>query len=313
MSVTRLVHGMPRVFAHLTWMYLIFLDVDVYGFKRTAQRGPGLSYRTPTVVYRFSSVSSGSSPLSPPSDLAVKIVNSIEGFGREAWNSLLNDKSSPFLEYDWLHALEASGCVTVQEGWQPVHVGVYRGEGGALVAACPLYVKSHSQGEFIFDHSWADYCERALGQRYYPKLLSAVPFTPATGSRLLVHPSLSQAAGAAEEGSGSGFDAVARAVAGVLQQLVRDNGLSSAHVNFMRPDELAPYLAQGFQLRETIQYRWENVNRDTGRPYADFDEYLGQFKSKRRMQVRTPSTPRLDAHPHEHPCPPTSVTVLSRP
>jgi len=204
----------------------------VAGFKRVASRGLFLT------ALRASAPSSGSGASSSPptsttstsTPLEVKIVNSMAGFGREAWNSLLNAKSSPFLEYDWLHALEASGCASAEEGWQPVHVGVYSGgdgEGALLVAACPLYVKSHSQGEFIFDHSWADYSERALGTRYYPKLLSAVPFTPATGSRLLVHPSLATEGESEGGGEGAGFDAVARSVAGVLKQIVRDNGLSS--------------------------------------------------------------------------------------
>ena len=273
-------------------------------------------------------------------EYGVKIINSIAEFDRDAWNFLLDDKtSSPFMEYDWIYAMEASGCASVDEGWQPLHIGVYEmlREGdqteatqfGPLMAACPLYVKYNSMGEFIFDHAWADYAQRALGIKYYPKLLSAVPFTPATGSRLLVHPSLS-ASSSANDGTASGSDSgtgsgtgsgsssdgnsgssstsrldnnadakndqtptlpsevatISRAVAGVMQQLVRENQLSSAHVNFMLTDEIDPYLQAGFQLRETIQYRWENLNRETGRPYADFEDYLSAFKSKRRMQIK---------------------------
>jgi len=185
-----------------------------------------------------------------------------------------------------------SGCATATEGWQPVHIGMYEhlsetsakaGEApslGALMAVCPLYVKYNSMGEFIFDHSWADYAQRVLvrlfspadnrfytvfsllflsycwqGVKYYPKLLSAIPFTPATGSRLLTHPSLSNRTSISvgtesnknKENSGDDDDdedddsdvgRLARGVAGVMQQLVQDNQLSSAHVNFMRKGTL---------------------------------------------------------------------------
>ena len=223
-------------------------------------------------------------PLYAQREFGIKVVSSIKDFRRDEWNALLSDKSSPFLEYDWIYAMEESGCATAGEGWQPVHIGVYEHLSettlkadeppplGALMAVCPLYVKYNSMGEFIFDHSWADYAERVLvsvlvlldnlthlyvfslsflplceqGVKYYPKLLSAIPFTPATGSRLLTHPSLSNRS-SSSVGMGSGTNSensdddddsdvgrLARGVAGVMQQLVQDNQLSSAHVNFMR-------------------------------------------------------------------------------
>ena len=108
------------------------------------------------------------------------------------------------------------------------------------------------------------------------QLLSAVPFTPATGSRLLTHPSLT---------NDQVFN-ISVGVANIMQQLVHDNKLSSAHVNFMLKEEISPYLSSNYKLRETIQYRWQNMNRETGKMYTDFDDYLSLFKSKRRMQIK---------------------------
>ena len=113
-------------------------------------------------------------PLYAAREFGIKILSSIKDFSREEWNALLSDKSSPFLEYDWIYAMEESGCATAGEGWQPVHIGVYEQLSetslkadeipplGALMAVCPLYVKYNSMGEFIFDHSWADYAQRVL-------------------------------------------------------------------------------------------------------------------------------------------------------
>src|SRR5690606_21758109 len=135
-----------------------------------------------------------------------------------------------------------------------------------LVAACPLYVKGHSDGEFVFDHAWADAAERA-GIRYYPKLLVGVPFTPVGGARFLVAPGADRARWVAR-------------LAGALRQLCLDNGLSGVHVNFCREDEQAALAAASWLPRIGVQYHWTN------RGWTRFDDYLAELRHKRRNQVR---------------------------
>jgi predicted N-acyltransferase len=183
---------------------------------------------------------------------------------RAEWDALLEPDASPFLEWDWLEALEQSGCVTARTGWSPHHLTVR--EHGRLVAAAPMYLKAHSQGEFVFDHTWAEAAQRA-GMKYYPKLLVAVPLTPATGQRVLTHPAHPRA---------PLLDAVAEA----LRELCGANELSSVHVNFCAADEIAPLARAGFLHRQGLQYHWHN------RGYAGFDDYLGQLRHKRRTQIR---------------------------
>ena len=118
------------------------------------------------------------------SGLQVKILNSLQKVGRDEWDALVAD-GSPFLEWDWLACLEESQCILAKTGWQPQHLTVYDDE--RLIAACPMYLKGHSMGEFVFDHAWAEAAQRA-GIHYYPKILVAAPFTPATGVRFLTAP-----------------------------------------------------------------------------------------------------------------------------
>lgn len=183
---------------------------------------------------------------------------------RAQWNALVGLGGSPFLEWDWLAALEESGCVSAKTGWAPHHIIVR--DGGRLVAGAPMYLKSHSQGEFVFDHSWADAAHRA-GLDYYPKLLVGVPFTPATGARLLTHPDLPR-------------PPLLSLLASALRDLCVGNELSSVHVNFCEPDVVDPLRAVGFLHRQGVQYHWRN------RGYATFEDYLGALRSKRRNQVR---------------------------
>ena len=183
---------------------------------------------------------------------------------RAEWDALLGPDGSPFLEWDWLDALEQSGCVTAKTGWAPHHLTVR--DNGRLVAAAPMYLKGHSQGEFVFDHTWAEAAERA-GMKYYPKLLVAVPLTPATGQRILTHP---------EQPRAALLELVARA----LRDLCTSNEISSVHVNFCAADEIAPLRAAGFLHRQGLQYHWSN------RDYGSFDDYLSALRSKRRTQVR---------------------------
>lgn len=169
----------------------------------------------------------------------------------------------PFTTHRFLSALERSGSVGAGTGWQPHHL-VVRAAGSA-VAAMPLYAKSHSQGEYIFDFSWAEAWERA-GRRYYPKLQSAVPFTPATGRRLLTRP---------------GWEAQGRtALIGAMVQIAATNRLSSAHVTFCTGEEAEAGAALGLLRRSSQQFHWVNEG------YADFDAFLARLASRKRKAIR---------------------------
>jgi len=194
----------------------------------------------------------------------ISLVHRIADIDRAEWDALVGEQGSPFLEWDWLDALEHSGCVAAKRGWAPHHLTVR--EGGRLIAAAPVYLKGHSQGEFVFDHTWAEAAERA-GMRYYPKLLVAVPLTPATGRRILTHP-------------GQARGPLLELVAHALRDVCAANDVSSVHVNFCADDEIAPLRAAGFLDRRGVQYHWRN------RDYRSFDDYLAAMRSKRRTQVR---------------------------
>jgi uncharacterized protein len=196
--------------------------------------------------------------------VTIEAVESIDRIQREDWNALLAADDSPFLDWDWLFAMENSKSASRASGWSPCHLVIHQGK--TLVAACPLYLKSHSMGEFIFDQGWADAALRS-GIRYYPKLLAAIPFTPHTGRRFLT-------------ADGSAREPLVGALARGLVQLCADNKLSSAHINFCQPDEAAALCESGFLKRLGYQYHWRNGG------FATFDDYLGALKSKRRYAVR---------------------------
>ncbi len=169
----------------------------------------------------------------------------------------------PFTTYRFLSALEDSGSVGRGTGWQPQYM---RAEaGGTVIAVAPLYVKSHSQGEYIFDHSWAHAYERA-GGRYYPKLQGAVPFTPVTGRRLLTRPG-AEAAGRAALLQGA-------------REVAERHGVSSVHLTFCTGQEVAAGEVAGYLARRTQQYHWQN------RGYAGFDDFLGDLSSRKRKAIR---------------------------
>ena len=179
------------------------------------------------------------------------------------WNALVAD-GSPFLEWEWLSSLERAGSLDPDPGGHARPL-VAR-EDGRLVAACPLYIKLHSEGEFVFDWSWADAAARA-GIDYYPKILVGVPFTPVTGARLLV---------------ADGEDRVrwCSLLADALRSTCLGNDLSGVHVNFCLEDEARALESEGWMLRRGLQYHWLNEDFDS------FDDYLARFRSKRRNQIR---------------------------
>lgn len=179
------------------------------------------------------------------------------------WNALVG-AGSPFLEWEWLASLEDAGCVGPETGWAPRPLLLR--DAGRLVAACPLYLKGHSEGEFVFDWGWADAAERA-GIAYYPKLLVGVPFTPVSGARLLSAPGEDRALRQ-------------RQLAAALAELCTGNRLSGAHVNFCREEERDALAAAGFLPRLGFQYHWRNAG------FAAFDDWLAALRSKRRNQVR---------------------------
>jgi predicted N-acyltransferase len=199
---------------------------------------------------------------------AVKVSRRVAEIGRAGWDACAGNPvycGNPFISYDFLDAAEAGGCAVERTGWGPQHLSV-EDEAGEVAAVMPLYLKSHSQGEYVFDHSWAEAYERA-GGRYYPKLLSAAPFTPATGPRLLVRP-------------GVDVEEARRLLVGGAMALCERYEASSWHVNFPTQDEWAWMGGQGMSLRQGQQYHWEN------RDYRDFDHFLGALSSNRRKTIR---------------------------
>ena len=186
----------------------------------------------------------------------------------EEWDTLAGE-DDPFLEHRFLAALEGSGSVGERAGCLPRFVLARAGT--RLVGAVPLYLKSNSYGEFIFDWSWADAAHRA-GIRYYPKLVAAVPFTPVTGSRLLSAPGADRAA-------------VTTALLRGVRELADDERVSSVHFLFCTEEEKETLAASGggYLPRLSMQFHWRNR---ADRPYDGFDDYLGEFRSRNRKQVR---------------------------
>jgi uncharacterized protein len=196
--------------------------------------------------------------------LDVRVHPQIRDIPEALWDGLDGARAAPFLSHAWLSALETTGCVGEDTGWLPHHLSFWEGE--RLVAAAPAYLKDNSEGEFVFDWAWAGAAQRA-GIPYYPKLIVAVPFTPATGSRLLV-------ADPAER------PALLAVLASVLRKLVEAAKISGAHVLFPTEGEADALAEAGLAHRLGLQFHWHNHG------YATFDDYLGRFSSKRRNQIK---------------------------
>jgi predicted N-acyltransferase len=189
------------------------------------------------------------------SEFVARLAPGVGAVDAGLWDGLTG--GDPFLSHAFLSSLEDSGSVGPGTGWSPAPILVE--EGGRLLAASPAYLKAHSQGEYVFDHGWADAWERA-GGRYYPKLQIAVPFTPVPGPRLL----------------GSRPQQLLAAAEAVTQQ----NDLSSAHITFIDEDGAAECVRRNWLIRHGIQYHWFN------RGYATFDDFLGALSSRKRKAIR---------------------------
>ena len=194
--------------------------------------------------------------------MRVEVAGSVAELDAGQWNALPAARY-PFLRHEFMLAAETTGCVSTESGWSPRHL-VLRDRRGGIRAAMPLYEKTHSWGEFVFDWAWAHAYERA-GLDYYPKLVSASPFTPAQSPRLLVR--------------GEDADAAA-ALASAAIQLAGELGHSSLHVQFPDPGELATLEDAGMKLRKDCQFHWQN------RAYGSFDDFLATFSSRKRKKVR---------------------------
>jgi predicted N-acyltransferase len=190
------------------------------------------------------------------SEIVATIATGVSAISAAQWNALAGP-SDPFVSHAFLSLLEESGSVGPGTGWTPLPIMVERD--GRTVAAAPAYLKAHSQGEYVFDHGWADAWERA-GGAYYPKLQVAVPFTPCPGPRLL------------------GADRFA--MLGALETVTVQNGLSSAHITFAADDDVMAAEARGWLRRDGLQYHWFN------RGYSSFDDFLSRLASRKRKAIR---------------------------
>jgi uncharacterized protein len=203
-------------------------------------------------------------------NFTLRVCEGIGAFTPAEWSQLSQTSRNqpdynPFISHAFLSALEESGCVATKAGWLPQFLRL-EDECGVLIGAVPCYLKSHSQGEYVFDHGWADAFERA-GGRYYPKLQASIPFTPATGPRLLVN----------HDWDG---DVVRAALANGLQQLAIQLGVSSAHSTFVNDTDLASFNEAGFLHRVDQQFHFFNDD------YVSYDEFLDTLASRKRKALK---------------------------
>jgi predicted N-acyltransferase len=228
------------------------------------------------------------------STLRLRVISALSEVGPKAWddcanfglqNSLQSSPETaevnssiaahnPFISYAFLHALEASGSATARTGWQPQHI-VAEGPDGGVVGAVPCYLKSHSRGEYVFDRGWAEAYERAGGS-YYPKLQVSVPFTPATGRRLLVPPS-------------PDADRVRNGLIAGVVELCRRHQASSVHFTFLPQEECEALVGHGFLHRTDQQFHWENQG------YTTFDNFLEALSARKRKTIKRERREALSA------------------
>ena len=198
--------------------------------------------------------------MSAETTITARIAPAVGALPADQWDALAGS-DNPFTSHAFLAALEDSGSVGPGTGWSPLPI-VIEGDDGRLAAALPAYVKSHSQGEYVFDHGWADAWHRAGGE-YYPKLQIAVPFTPATGPRLLLKDIT-----------------LATPILRAAETVCANHGMSSVHATFIEPVQLPLFEAAGWMLRNDIQFHWLNKG------YASFDDFLAALSSRKRKAIR---------------------------
>lgn len=201
-------------------------------------------------------------------ETVISVREAMADIAAPAWDACANPDAGrydPFLSHAFLNALEASGCATVRTGWWPQHL-VIEDTDGTILGAMPLYLKAHSYGEYVFDHGWAQAFERA-GGRYYPKLQSAVPFTPVTGRRLLVAP-------------GGDAAIIECALLDAAMELVSLRGASSLHITFLTEDEWQRHGGTRLLQRTAQQFHWTNAG------YTTFDDFLDALASRKRKALR---------------------------
>ena len=196
--------------------------------------------------------------------MKISFHSSIEEISKKEWDSLLNDINYPFLKHDFLQLLENTSCVGAKTGWIPLHVTVSKGN--SLLAGMPLYLKSHSQGEFVFDHSWANAFYQH-GLDYYPKLVSSIPHTPASGPRLLIKDG---------ENKKELFEMIKEGV----KNIAAKNNISSWHILFPREEEVDFYDDSNLSIRKNAQFIWFNEN------FESFEDYTNSFRARHRKNVR---------------------------
>ncbi len=204
----------------------------------------------------------------PDGRVTLRVGESVSSFDAAAWDACAGD-ANPFVSHAFLSALEDSGSAVARTGWQPLPIAFDEAD-GSLAGVAPAYAKSHSQGEYVFDHSWADAWERA-GGRYFPKLLIASPFSPVPGPRLLARTA----------------DAARALIAGA-EALVDRHSMSGAHANFVADDQLDLFRDAGWLIREGTQFHWAN------RGYATFDDFLGDLASRKRKAIRKERSSAVD-------------------
>ena len=197
------------------------------------------------------------------SNFAIKLQESLGVYSAQEWNSLNTDEN-PFLRHEFLYGLETSNCLE-PEGWCSQHICIE--DDGQLVAATPLYLRDNSYGEFVFDWAWADAYQRA-GGHYYPKLVSAIPFTPVQGNRLLIKQERQNEA------------ELKQILVQSLVQSAQDNNISSCHALFPVKRDVSLYTNGDFMLRDSFQFHWSNQG------YDDFDDFLSRLTSKKRKQIK---------------------------
>lgn len=196
--------------------------------------------------------------------MKISFHSSIEEISKKEWDSLLNDINYPFLKHDFLQLLESTSCVGAKTGWIPLHVTISKGN--SLLAGMPLYLKSHSQGEFVFDHSWANAFYQH-GLDYYPKLVSSIPHTPASGPRLLIKDG---------ENKKELFEMIKEGV----KNIAAKNNISSWHILFPREEEVDFFDDSNLSIRKNAQFIWFNEN------FKSFEDYLNSFRARHRKNVR---------------------------